>query len=275
MGEVRLLTPQDIPGAMRLKDAAGWNQTPADWRNVMTLAPDGCFGMESDGALRATATAVCYGRELAWIGMVLTDPAYRGRGLARSLMEHALGYLSTRGVQWVKLDATDMGHALYERLGFRNESVIERWMRPPGAPRPTTARRPAVFESDEVLDRQAFGADRAALLQLLAGIESASIAGEGFAMGRPGSNAAYFGPCVARSSGPARDLLTWFVEQHQDESVYWDILPANAEAVAIAREFGFERVRKLMRMTVEVGKNSPALAKRDELVFATAGFEYG
>jgi hypothetical protein len=45
--------------------------------------------------------------------------------------------------------------------------------------------------------------------------------------------------------------------------------------VAIAREFGFERVRKLMRMTVEAGKNSPALAKRDELVFATAGFEYG
>jgi GNAT superfamily N-acetyltransferase len=274
VGEVRLLTPQDIPGAMRLKEAAGWNQTPADWRNVMTLAPDGCFGMESDGALRATATAVCYGRELAWIGMVLTDPAYRGRGLARSLMEHALGYLSSRGVQWVKLDATDMGHALYERLGFRDESAIERWLRPPGPARPTSA-RPAVFESDEVLDRQAFGADRTALLQLLAGIESASIAGEGFAMGRPGSNAAYFGPCVARSSGPARDLLTWFIERHQDESAYWDILPANAEAVAIAREFGFERVRKLMRMTVEAGKNSPALAKRDELVFATAGFEYG
>ena len=274
MGEVRLLTPQDIPGAMRLKDAAGWNQTPEDWRNVMTLAPDGCFGMESDGALRATATAVCYGRELAWIGMVLTDPAYRGRGLARSLMEHALGYLRARGVQWIKLDATDMGHALYERLGFRDESVIERWMRPPAPARPTSL-RPAVFEFDEALDRQAFGADRAALLHLLAGMESASIAGEGFAMGRPGSNAAYFGPCVARSAGPARDLLTWFVEQHQGESVYWDILPWNAEAVAIAREFGFERVRKLMRMTVEVGKNSPALAKRDELVFATAGFEYG
>jgi GNAT superfamily N-acetyltransferase len=274
VGEVRLLTPQDIPGAMRLKDAAGWNQTPADWRNVMTLAPDGCFGMESEGALRATATAVCYGRELAWIGMVLTDPAYRGRGLSRNLMEHALGHLSTRGVQWVKLDATDMGHALYERLGFRDEGAIERWMRPPGAAQPPKA-RPADYESDPVLDRQAFGADRAALLQLLAGIESASLAGEAFAMGRPGSNAAYFGPCVARAAGPARELLTWFVERHRDESVYWDILPANAEAVAIAREFGFERVRKLMRMTVEVGKNSPALAKRDELVYATAGFEYG
>jgi GNAT superfamily N-acetyltransferase len=274
VGEVRLLTPQDIAGAMRLKDAAGWNQTPADWRNVMRLAPGGCFGMDCDGALRATATAVCYRRDLAWIGMVLTDPAFRGRGLARSLMEHALEYLSTCGVRWVKLDATDMGHALYERFGFRGESVIERWIRPPGNVRPASA-RPAVFESDEVLDRQAFGADRTALLQLLAGIESASITGEGFAMGRPGSNAAYFGPCVARSAGPARELLTWFLERHQDEGVYWDILPANAEAVAMAREFGFERVRKLTRMTVEGGKNSPVLAKRDELVFATAGFEFG
>jgi GNAT superfamily N-acetyltransferase len=274
VGEVRLLRPEDIPAAMRLKEAAGWNQTPADWRNVMVLAPDGCFGMDCDGALRATTTAVCYGPELAWIGMVLTDTAFRGRGLARRLMEHALEYLRTREVQWVKLDATDMGHALYERLGFRDESVIERWMRPPGVVRPTDV-RPAVFELDEVLDRRAFGADRAELLRLLAGIESASIAGEGFAMGRAGSKAAYFGPCVARSNGPARDLLTWFVERHPDEGVYWDILPANAGAVAMAREFGFERVRKLMRMTVQIGKNSPALAKRDELVFATAGFEYG
>src|ERR1700694_4643986 len=111
---------------MRLKEAAGWNQTPGDWRNVMTLAPDGCFGMDCDGALRATATAVCYGRELAWIGMVLTDPAFRGRGLARNLMEHALDYLRGRGVGWVKLDATDMGHVLYERLGVRGGSGIER-----------------------------------------------------------------------------------------------------------------------------------------------------
>jgi GNAT superfamily N-acetyltransferase len=197
VGEIRLLTPEDIAAAMRLKDVAGWNQTPADWRNVMTLAPDGCFGMDCDGALRATATAVCYGRDLAWIGMVLTDPDFRGRGLARGLMEHALQYLRTRPVRCVKLDATDMGHALYERLGFRDEGVIERWMRPPGAARSTSARA-VVFEPDEVLDRQAFGADRAELLKLLAGIESASIAGEGFAMGRPGSNAAYFGPCVAR-----------------------------------------------------------------------------
>ena len=83
---MRLLTLADVAAGMRLKEAAGWNQTEADWRNVLTLAPESCFGIECDGELRATTTAICYGRELAWIGMVLTDPAYRGRGFARGFV---------------------------------------------------------------------------------------------------------------------------------------------------------------------------------------------
>jgi hypothetical protein len=33
----------DIPAAMRLKGDAGWNQTEADWRPLITASPDGCF----------------------------------------------------------------------------------------------------------------------------------------------------------------------------------------------------------------------------------------
>jgi hypothetical protein len=97
----------------------------------------------------------------------------------------------------------------------------------------------------------------------------------GYGMGRPGSQAAYFGPCVARSANAARDLLAWFLKKHPDESVYWDILPVNAEAVAIAREFGFTRVRELVRMALPGRKNPPPLPAHDSLVFAAAGFEYG
>jgi len=272
---IRLLTAADIPAAMRLKEAAGWNQTEADWRNVMSFAPEGCFGIDVDGALRATATAVCFGQELAWIGMVLTDPACRGRGLARQLMVHAIEHLVGRSVRWIKLDATDMGRPLYERLGFRDEGAIERWMRPrpPGELRIGGTAKP--FKSEPALDREATGADRSELLDILARIESASIPGQGFAMGRPGSQAAYFGPCVARSAEAARYLLAWFLEAHSRENVYWDILPANADAVKIAHEFGFERVRTLVRMALPGAKDVPPLGNRDDLVFAGAGFEYG
>jgi GNAT superfamily N-acetyltransferase len=273
MTPIRLLTARDIPSAMKLKDAAGWNQTETDWRNVLALAPDGCFALDVDGVLVATATAVCFGRDLAWIGMVLTDPAYRGRGFARRIMEHSLEYLRGRGVRWIKLDATDMGRPLYERLGFRDECVIERWIRKAGnVVRPHDAT--SAFAMDRVLDRDAFGADRSKLLQTLAAIESCSIAGGGFAMGRPGSKAAFFGPCVSRSIEPARDLVAWFLGRHAGESVYWDILPANADAVALATEYGFERARELVRMSLSETGAEP-LGNDDSLVFGTAGFEYG
>ena len=274
MTSVRLLTESDIPACMRLKDAAGWNQTVTDWYNLLALAPDSCFGIECNGELRATTTAVSFGQELAWVGMVLTDPAYRRRGLARQLMEHALQYLRNRSVAWIKLDATESGVPLYESLGFREEGRIERWIRPKGAA-PGACLSAGRLAPDLALDREAFGADRSGLLSVLAGIESASMKGAGFAMGRPGSKAAFFGPCVARSANAARDLAAWFLHRHVQEDIYWDILAVNNDAIQIAREFGFERGRELVRMAFADVRNLPPLRNSDALVFATAGFEFG
>src|SRR6266545_2784623 len=204
---MRTLVEDDIPGAMRLKEAAHWNQTGEDWRNVLRLSPAGCFGIDCEGRLAATATNVCYGDRLAWIGMVLTHPDFRGRGLARRLMERSLEWLEARPVEWIKLDATDMGRPLYAKLGFQDECAIERWARPPGGAVPPLHLPAAQLETWASLDRSAFGADRAGLLRVLAAGETAEVAGGGYGMGRPGANAAYFGPCVARSADAARALV--------------------------------------------------------------------
>ena len=281
---VRLLRPADIPAAMRLKEAAGWNQTERDWANVLELEPEGCFGIECDGALVATTTAVCYGRALAWIGMVLTAPEYRGRGFARALMEHALEFLEARQVEWVKLDATDMGQPLYRKLGFEDECAIERLHRTaPTAPlrsrlgngREDVAPNRATSVSEWFrLDREAFGADRGRVLESIA-VESTSIPGCGYALGRPGSKAAYFGPCVARTAEAARALLEWFLAKHPGEDVYWDLLPGNVEAPRLAREFGFEPRRRLVRMARRGAPAGASFAHNDAYVYAIAGFEYG
>lgn len=273
MPSVRVITANDIPDAMRLKEAANWNQTEADWRNVMRLAPDGCFGIDADGRLAASATAVPFGRELAWIGMVLTHPDYRGRGLARALMEHAIQYLEARGAEWIKLDATDMGQPLYARLGFEDECPVERWARPPA---PCQAEElPALAEIPRALDLQACGADRGALLDLLRPFETARGPEGGYAMGRPGTKAAYFGPCVSPSPEEARRLLEWFLCRHSDETVYWDLLPTNAAAVALARAHGFAPLRRLVRMARRGAGAAPPLTHNDCLVFGIAGFEFG
>ena len=273
MSPVRVISEADIPDAMRLKESANWNQTETDWRNVMCVEPAGCFGIDCDGRLAATATAVRFGCELAWIGMVLTHPDYRGRGFARLLMEHSVAYLLARGVRWIKLDATDMGRPLYARLGFVDECPIERWARPPA---PCDAPPlPPLAEIPGALDREAFGADRGALLRLLAGIESARGPHGGYAMGRPGSKAAFFGPCVSRSAGEARDLVQWFLARHPGDMVYWDVLPENAAAASLARELGFAPLRRLVRMALPGAGAPPPFLHNDALVFGIAGFEYG
>jgi GNAT superfamily N-acetyltransferase len=269
----RALTRADIPAAMRIKEAAGWNQTETDWHNLLRLAPETCFGLECDGVLAATATAVCYERRLAWIGMVLTDPAHRRRGFARGLMEHAIEALMARQLEWIKLDATEMGAALYRQLGFEPECGIERW----GTTAGQVPGMPDLSWQGQwsALDRQACGADRSELLAMLAPLGAAAAGDEGYAMARPGSQAAYFGPCVSRRAETAAELLAWFLGRHAGKPVYWDLLPQNTEAVRLARTFGFTPLRRLVRMCRPGKTGAAPLAHDDSQVFAIAGFEYG
>ena len=54
----------------------------------------------------------------ALIVNVYTDPAWRGRGLARRIMEAILAWLRAQGLRSVSLHASDAGRHLYETLGF-------------------------------------------------------------------------------------------------------------------------------------------------------------
>jgi GNAT superfamily N-acetyltransferase len=241
-----------------LSRAVGWNQTSADWALVIEMNPEGCFALECDGQLVATTSTIRYGTDLAWVGMVLTHPEYRGRGYARTLMECALDHLSD--IATVKLDATEMGQPLYKQLGFADECPTERWIRPPqSSPAGSTEPRPQGAEA--LLDKQAFGADRGALLNRLARFECASVK-NAFAMGR----ADRFGPCVSRSREAAEQLAHWFLARHPNEELLWDLFPENN----LAEPLGFKLSRRLTRMT-----RGRALTGDNSLIYAGAGFEFG
>jgi GNAT superfamily N-acetyltransferase len=267
---IRLLLTSDIRGAVRLTRAAGWNQIPSDWERLLWLEPAGCFTLESGGHLAATTTVVCYGKELAWLGMVLTAPEFRRRGFAESLIGRALRFAECRSVETLKLDATETGMSLYQKFGFVEECEVHRWQRAPGS---VAARETLPYVPDSLYDRTTFGGDRAALLAQLAKLGAASLPGEGYAMGRPGFSAAYFGPCLANSPASARRLLRWFLADHGEEHVFWDLFPTNKEAVGIAEEFGFTPVRRLVRMALSRAPGR-AVSNQNE-VFAIAGFELG
>src|SRR5437016_1608350 len=133
---LRQMTPADLTFADSLRALAGWNQTLDDWKRLLALSvidlslPDseaGCFIAEWQGASAGTATTICYGNELAWIGMVLVHPDFRARGIGRALLNRCLEYLQHRGIRCIKLDATSQGKLLYDQLGFHEEWSLTRW----------------------------------------------------------------------------------------------------------------------------------------------------
>ncbi len=81
MSGPRLLTLADIPGAMLLNHAAGWNQTEADWRRVIELEPEGCFCIEREGRLVSTTTTSCYGRDCILDRHGVYGARFCGKGL--------------------------------------------------------------------------------------------------------------------------------------------------------------------------------------------------
>jgi GNAT superfamily N-acetyltransferase len=119
--DLRRMNLDDIPAAMRLKGDAGWNQTEADWRQLITASPDGCFVAVGPDSIVGTVTTITYAGRLAWVGMVLVAPRCRGRGIGTALLKRAIAHLDARGVRSIKLDATPAGKPLYDRLGFVSE----------------------------------------------------------------------------------------------------------------------------------------------------------
>jgi GNAT superfamily N-acetyltransferase len=55
---------------------------------------------------------------------LFVEPTYRGRGVARGLMEEAERVFAQRGLRYVILHATEMGQPLYEQSGWLRTSEM-------------------------------------------------------------------------------------------------------------------------------------------------------
>ncbi|HVH66334.1 MAG TPA: GNAT family N-acetyltransferase [Gemmatimonadales bacterium] len=277
---LRLMTPDDIPVGMHLKDLAQWNQTVADWERFLALSPDGCFAAECDGRVVGTSTAIVYEGRFGWIGMVIVDPGYRGQGIGRALLERAIQYVESQRIPVAKLDATPQGRPLYQTLGFVDEYAIERWV----LHRPSLGRRQAQQQPSEIavdvlqLDREVFGADRGALLRSLAEsapelalVERRGGMVVGYAFGRRGSLADHLGPWVARDERAAARLLGEFLERTGRDLVFVDAVTQNPWGLPLVTKCGFQFSRPLTRM-VRGSNNYPG---RPTLQCAVLGPEFG
>ena len=261
---LRQMAGTDVPFADRVRGSAGWNQSLQDWRRLLQHDPRGCFVAEWNGRPAGTATATIYSQDLAWVGMVLVDPAMRRRGIGTALLAHCIEHLRRSGVGCIKLDATPMGRQVYDPLGFVAEWSLSRWETAelaafPGRRGASDAPNLRPLDGGDIgcvagLDASAFGVARNRMLSMLAAQSAARVLTDGagrivgYGMLRPGRRAHYLGPVVAEDEASGTALAGDLLAGIRGRSLYWDIPDANRAAIGVARRYGMHRQRTLTRM---------------------------
>lgn len=288
------LTLADVPHAAALSAAIGWNQDEEDWRRLVEVHPEGVVAARLDGQLVGTATLVRYSRvgeegkshggvldpdpaagvpskvvpsQLAWLGMVITHPEVRGRGIGGAVTDAALALWQGAGESVIGLDATEYGAPIYRRRGFEAVATIDRWsgrLRPAGSLPADRAADPEVVRvgaadiaglADVVAyDRSIMGVDRSGLLRHLSGEPGAQLLaarrGEttvGYVALRSGRHRRHVGPLVAADPHVAGLLLDRAARLGGGSEVFLDAVRGAMEGVDLAAH-GLGVVRTLQRM---------------------------
>jgi len=273
------LSPNDVAAALRLSTQAGWNQLPQDWQRLLDLWPDQCLGGWISDTLVATGTLSTYGKALAWVGMILVDQQYRGRGFGGAIFDAIMRLAAELDVQTLGLAATALGQPVYAKRGFTIASRINRWLGPATT---LSARSPAQRPRPDWrrildLDRQATSIDRSSLLRHIAGEAGASLRAspEGFALGRLGRTAAHVGPIVATEAAAANNLVDELLEDvarsAPGAAVLIDV-PCGSPIEQHLRARGFAVSRELAIMLLPL---RPLPLADDPRIFAATSFEAG
>ena len=248
----------DLEGAQALVAEAGWNQNAADWRIFLELGR--AFAVkDAAGRLAATAATLPYPSGFGWISMVLVSGPFRRRGIATRLLQRCIAALREADMVPV-LDATPAGREVYGPLGFRDGWAITRWRRAAVTKVRETKGARLLEERDWApvlaLDAQAFGCDRAPLLERLRGRSSRfSCVVEkdgglrGFLLGREGRVATQLGPIVAEDEAAAAELAG-FACGRIAGPLLLDALDRHAGLARWLEAHGFARERPYTRMAL-------------------------
>jgi len=248
------LLPEDLDAGLRLSTQAGWNQTAADWKRVLDLCPDGVFAGRLEGRIVATSGIAAFGREAAWISLVLVDERLRGRGYGAAMFQRALERAREAAGEAVGLDASEQGRPIYLKKGFVDVAPIDRWtgvlQESPSLP-PLEPLSSASIDALLALDRSACGVDRSRLLRRMTddpAVAGFSAAGEGYAMIVPGRTHAHLGPVVAEEDAVVVRLLAHAARLLKGAEVVVDALRRPSTS-SLLEARGLRLDRELTRMS--------------------------
>jgi GNAT superfamily N-acetyltransferase len=280
------LSEADIDQALALSLEAGWNQTAADWRLMISIG-DAVAIRTDDGRVVASAIALPQGADFAWLSMILVTADYQRQNIASGLLAHLITGVEVSG-RVPGLDATPAGKTVYEPLGFQPVYEINRWQAAePGwsAPAPVpagiTVKTATAEDLSDILDfdQPRFGGGRKAILehllqrcpdQALVARHDADQSLAGYVLARDGRESLQVGPLVATSEQIALDLMDRALGS-VDGPLYIDVPDHQELLSAWLKSRGFTIQRPFTRMLI--GRTAPFDQPSD--IFAIAGPELG
>ena len=164
LGNVGVFDKKNI---VQLSREVGWDYSEEDVEEVFKSGRMVGHRLES-GEVISSAALFPYGEELATLGVVIVNPAYKGKGLGRELVESVLASKDERSILLV---ATREGKPLYEKMGFKVTGMITKYIASafhPPQNQPEFLLSPMTGEDIEKvasLDAQAFRGDRIEMLR--------------------------------------------------------------------------------------------------------------
>ncbi len=249
------ITAGDLPEILAMSKLMNWNQTAADWE--LFIRHGDPVAMIHDGRVVATGAGIGWNKRLAWIGLVITLPEMRGKGVATCLMKELMNRYAD--FTSIKLDASAMGAPIYEKLGFVSERrVVRLSSQSPLAPDTSFEWRRLTREDLPLLlpvESGFTGTDRTSLFEhylehwpemTLGACRGGKL--HGYIMGRPGRMFRQAGPLIADSTATALALIKQWSALEPDKPFQLDIPDTQPELLETLKSLGFNFERDFLRM---------------------------
>jgi GNAT superfamily N-acetyltransferase len=253
---LRRLTLADAEECAALAKRVQWSHSATAWQQFIRWGGEHALCLRVGDAIVTTGVAVRYSERLAWVGVVITDPAYQGRGFARRLMMVIMDDLLQSGVQSVMLDASEKGYPVYDQLGFRALYRMEVWtgVSVPVVPAPTVRLlREADLDDVVALDAELLGVARPDVVraiwqQDMAWMDYDGGQVSGYLLAQADHRGIHIGPWYHRSPEGAHDLLRAALNASAGKPLRLQIPDRNAAALAFIQQYGLTCSRFCTRM---------------------------
>ena len=229
--KVEPIKPTDRARLHELTVSVFWPHRDNDLDLLMKLGA-GYIALDEIGRPLGSAMHFDMGDDFAMLGMMVTPPRLQAQGGGRFLLQRIMADSAGRDM---RLNATRSGYRLYQSAGFQHITPVFQHQGHPG-PLPEVDALPGITLSPltpddrtavQQMDRIAFGADRATVIDALLDVSTGVIATRagkpcGVAMMRRFGKGQVIGPLVAESEALAVQMVADLLRQVPDRFVRVD-----------------------------------------------------